>query len=256
MKNVIVSIIVFFVFLFFFAKWGPGIPFSVSQITTNKADLFTVSAEGKVVAIPDTAQISLGVQTQGSTVKAAQDSANKIINNITAAVKAIGVDDKDIKTTNYSVYPDEQFTAPEPMILTLPPTPTPISPPRKVTRYRVNINLSITVRDFAKINEVIDAATANGANQIGGISFSVDNIEDFQSQARKIAITKAKAKAASIAKDAGITLGKIINVSEGFTYNPPYLMTTAAKAETGGGTQIQPGSSEISVTITLSYEVR
>lgn len=170
-------IFAFFVFLFLFGKFGPGVPLSINQTTTNKSDAFTVSAEGKVVVKPDTAQISLGVQTEGNTVKLAQDQANKVINDITAAVKQLGVADKDIKTTNYSVYPDEQLLtvdetpttlqAPTSQKIAQPMMPLP-APLRKITKYHVNINLQITVHDFDKLNQVIDAATASGANQIGG----------------------------------------------------------------------------------------
>ncbi len=251
-------IFAFFVLLFLFGKFGAGLPLSVNQVTTAQPAPFTVTAEGKVVAKPDTAQVILGVQTTGNSVKGAQDQANKVINDVTAAIKQLGVADKDIKTTNYSVYPDEQLdvTVPEPPTvlkphLILPPTP------RKITKYRVNVNLMVTVHDFDKLNQIIDAATTNGANQIGGINFTVDKIDQYQSQARKIAIDNAKVKATEIAKEAGITLVRIINVSEGYSNNYPQPMMGAVTAEkTTTPTQIEPGSSEITSSVTLSYETR
>ena len=101
--------------------------------------------------------------------------------------------------------------------------------------------------------------TADGANQIGNLSFTVEDPEQFQSHARKIAIENAKKKASEIANESGISLGKIINVSEGVSQNPGPLMMTAEKTTGLGGetpTQIEAGSSEISVTVTLSYDTR
>ena len=120
--------------------------------------------------------------------------------------------------------------------------------------------MTIKVRDFSKINSVIDTATADGANQIGGLSFTVDNPEKFQAEARKEAIAKAKLKAEDIARESGINLGRIINVSEGYNMAPLPMYAQAEKTVGMGGggtpTQVEPGSSEISVTVTLSYETQ
>lgn len=261
MKNNLVLILTFFVLLFLFGKFGSGLPLSVNQVTTAQPAPFTVTAEGKVVAKPDTAQINLGIQTQGSTVKLAQGEANKIINAISVAVKGLGINEKDIKTTNYNIYTEEQsdLNPPsEPTTFIAPGIPS--MPPllKKVIKYKANINLLITVRDLDKANDVIDLATAKGANQVGGINFVVNDLEKFQSEARKIAIDNAKVKATEIAKEAGITLVRIINVSEGYSNNYPQPMMGAVKTTDSAitPTQVEPGSSEITSSVTLSYETR
>lgn len=241
--NLIPAILFFFVLLFVFAKWGPAIPFSVNQITTNKSDLFTVSAEGTVFAKPDVAQVNLGFTANGSTVGQVQNQANQTINRISEDIKRLGIPESDIKTTNYNLRPDYNFNSGQ----------------QKVTGYVVSVNLLVKVRDFNKINNVIDTATADGANEVGGLNFTLDDAGKYQAEARRQAIEKAKQKANEIASQAGINLGRIVNVSENSNGPRPLpMMATEAKGLGGGvaPTQVEPGQSEISVTVSLSFETR
>jgi hypothetical protein len=227
----------------YFRFIGP-IPFSVSQTTTEKKTTFDVESVGKVTVIPDTGEINVGIQVNKSTVEATQKEANEKINRVTEEIKKLGVDEKYIKTTNYNVYPDYDYRAGQ-----------------KIIGYNVNITLKIKVKDFEKINQVIDVATSLGANQIGNLSFTVDDqkMEELKMEARKQAIEKAKDKAKEIANAAGLRLGRIVNLSESATdyqnrlYAPKGL---GGDAETSAepATQIQPGESEITVSIILSYE--
>jgi len=226
----------------YFRFIGP-IPFSVSQTTTEKKSTFDVEAEGKVTAIPDTAEINLGIQVNKPTVEAAQKEANEKINKITNELKKQGIEEKYIKTINYSVYPDYNYRAGQ-----------------KIVGYNVNITLKVKVKDFEKINKVVDTATALGANQIGGLSFTIDDekLEELKMEARKQAIEKAKKKAKEIAKAGGIKIGRLVNISENLSSYPP-MPLTAREIGVGGApeekqTQIQPGESEISISVILSYE--
>lgn len=218
--------------LFVFANFGPGLPLSV--VTTTKTEMFTVTGEGKATGVPDIAQINLGITVNGASVASVQSQANTTINSISAAVKKLGVEDKDIQTTNYSLRFDKIYMA--------------------------DVNLLVKVRNFDKINQVIDAATAAGANQVGGLSFTLDDAtrEKAESQARAQAIAKAKQKAAQIAAESGLNLGRIINVTEGTNpiMRPMPMMAKAADSGPSAPTQIEPGSSDISVSVTLSYETR
>ncbi len=229
--------------LFIFAKFGPSIPLSI--VTTAKTELFTVTGEGKATALPDIAQINLGITVNAPTVSAAQSQANSVVNKISSDLKKLGVGDKDIQTTSYNLRPDYDYTGGN----------------QKVKGYVADINLLVKARQFDKINQIIDAATTNGSNQVGGLSFILDDAtrEKVEGDARKIAIAKAKQKASQIAAESGITLGRIINVSEGSNpgIRPMPLMGAAKSANTvSEPTQIQPGSSEITVSVTLSYETR
>lgn len=222
--------------------FGP-VPFSVTQTTVEKVATFDVSAEGKVTAIPDTAEVNLGIQINKPTVQAAQKEANEVINKITEEIKKLGVEEKYIKTISYSVYSNYDYRLGQ-----------------KIAGYNVNITLKVKVKDFDKINQVIDTATSLGANQIGQLNFTIDEekFEQLKMEARKLAIEKAKKKAKEIARAGDLRLGRIVNISENVVSPfPPqaYMLEKAVGGETPApSTQIQPGESEITVSVTLSYE--
>jgi uncharacterized protein YggE len=241
-KTVTVSLVII-IALFLYNKFGP--PFSFNSVVTQKTDLFTVSGEGKVTVVPDIGVVNLGINLMRPTVKSAQTDVNNIINKISADTKSMGVDAKDIKTSDYSIYPEYDYR-----------TGT-----GRITGYRVQASLTVKVRDLEKINSVIDTATADGANTVSGINLTVDEEKEKEllQQAREQAIEEAKTKAQSLARAAGISLGRIVNVQEsGAQSQPiPYLARDMAVGSGGGGeTKIEPGSTDITSTVTLFYETR
>lgn len=243
MKNSISAIVVFFLFLFAYTRLAGPIPFSVNSVTTTKTDTFSVTGEGIVTVPPDIATVHVGVQAQGSSVKAVQDQLNKNSNAVSAAVKATGVDSKDIQTSGYTINPMYDYA----------------NGSQRITGYQASSNLTIKVRAIDKANAVIDAATAAGANQVGGISFDVDDKTAAQNKAREEAVKDAKIKAENAAKIAGFKLGRIINYSEDFGGAPrPIPMLAKADVGLGAGeaTQVEPGTNEITVTVTLSYQIQ
>lgn len=242
MKHLAGAIIIFFLCLFAFTKWVGPIPLSISSVTTTKTDTFTVTGEGKVTMIPDIALVNVGVTAQGPSVSAVQDQLNKKMNAVTAAVKRIGVDGKDIQTSNYNISPTYDYTGDT----------------QRITGYQANSNLTIKVRKIDNANAVIDAATANGANQVGGVTFDVDNKTKAENQAREQAVADAKSKADVAAKAAGFHLGRIINYSEGGNPSPrpmPLMENAIAGGLAKAPTQVEPGSSEVIIDVTLSYEI-
>ncbi len=244
-KTAFFIVLFVFLFLYIFAKLFGPIPFSVNSITTTKTDLFTVSGEGEATAVPDTAQINLGVTKSAATVESAKDQVNTAANDIIAGLKALGVEEKDVKTTNYSVNPNYDYAT---------------GSVEKINGYTVSQNLSVEVKEIDRANKVVDMAAEKGANQVGGIQFILadDKREELEKIARKDAIEKAKAKANDIASAAGIRLGKLINVSESGTgVQPPiFYDTMALKAgnEARQDTELQPGENMIRVSVTLMYE--
>lgn len=243
MKSYLSMILVFFVALFVYTKLAGPIPFSVTQVTTTKTDTFSVTGEGKATVSPDIAIIQAGVQTQAATVKQAQDQLNKNINAVSEAVKKLGISDKDIQTSNYSVHPNYDYNGGQ----------------QKIIGYNATSTLTIKVRDIEKANSVLDAATASGANQVGGISFDVDDKTKAENEARAEAVAEAKKKAVDAAKIAGFRLGRIINYQEGFGGGVPPIAyaergVTMAK-DMANPTQVEPGSQDITVTVTLSYDI-
>jgi len=220
MKEKIGVIIVFFVFLFLFAKWGPSLNFA--STTQSKGEPFVVTGEGKVFATPDIAKVSFGIEETGSSLKQAQDSVNKKSQTLAGELKNLGVDTKDIQTTSYSVYPQYDYT----------------DTTQKVTGFQVSINYEVTIRNFDKVNEALVAGTNAGANVVGGISFEVNDKTQKEKlqEARKIAVAEAKEKAQGLASASGITLGKVINVSENSAPTFPQPLRTNALDLKAGGT--------------------
>lgn len=241
----VASVVIFFILLFVFAKWGPTINFSTT--TQTKGNPFVVSGQGKVLVTPDIAKISFGIQESGSSLKTVQTSVNTKSKSLTAALSKLGIADADIKTTSYNVYPQYDYNNSTP----------------RVTGFQVSTEYEVTVKNFDIVNEALVAGTAAGANTIGGINFEVNDATQKEKlqEARKLAVADAKEKATGLSSASGITLGKIINISE--NQSNPFPIRELALPVAGGGDakaapqpNIQPGQTEINVTVSLSYEVR
>ncbi|MEK7091543.1 MAG: SIMPL domain-containing protein, partial [Patescibacteria group bacterium] len=232
-----IKILLVFVAVFAFAKWGPSIP--ISSVVSQKQDFFTVTGEGKVTVVPDTAIFSVGITTSSPSIQTAQSQSNAVINKIAKQLKDLGIKENDIKTVNYSIYPQYDYQQ-----------------GNKISGYQINISLSVTVRQLDKINQALDLATQSGANTIGGIQLTVDDTKQKQlfQQARELAVKDAKTKAESLANAAGITLGKIVNIQEDTNNFPRPMIGMMAIADSAPKTNIQPGATDISTTITLFYE--
>jgi len=242
MKHFIPSILVFFLALFLYTKYAGPIPFSITNVTTNKSEAFIVTGEGKVSVKPDIATVNVGVQGTGTTVSDVQNNLNKNISSITAAVKKVGIDEKDIKTSNYNLSPTYDYSGRT----------------QRITGYQASSYLTIKVRQIDKANAVIDAATNAGANNVGGVTFEVDDKTKATDEARKLAVADAKAKAVQAATTAGFTLGKIINYQEstgGYQPIPMYAKADGASSMVAP-TELSTGTTDIQLTVTLSYEVK
>jgi len=211
---------------------------------------FSVTATGKVTAIPDIANITVGVYTEPQTTAAAavKDNTEKM-NDIIVALKGIDIEKKDITTSNYSLNPIYDWTD---------------KTGRTLNGYEVRQNVTIKIRDLDNIGKAIQVTTEKGANQVGGVSFSIDEPDELKKEAINIAIEKAKTKAKDLSKESGLRIGKLINVYESQVYSPG-LQTNRAYAEydmlsgMGGGIPeptIEIGEQEVSVEVTLVYEVK
>lgn len=243
MKKVVVAIVLFFISLFIYSKFGPSLPLSL--LTQQKGEPLVVSEQGKASGAPDIAIISAGIEDNGANLSTVENSVNTKSKTLSDAVKKLGVKDTDIQTSSYNVYPNYDYT----------------TTPNKITGYRVSTSYQIKVRDLTKVNDIVAALTPAGANQVGGISFtfSDETQAKLTDQARKQAVDKAREKAESLAKAAGISLGKIINISE----NNDNRVVPQPMMALGGGTveksvapDIQTGSSDITTTVTISWEIR
>lgn len=257
-------VIIFLLFagLFIYTKLAGPIPFYINSVNTTKTDLFNVEGTGTATAVPDTGVVNLGVTQTSSTVAEAQSKTNEIANKLIEDIKKLGISEKDIKTTNYSVNPNYD-TNPRPLTPSGPQTmiyPVPDGSGQQIVGYTVTQNLEIDVKQMDKINKVVDTATADGANLVGqvGFSFSNEMKAKLENKARADAIKEAKQKAKDLAGLSGINLGRLVNVIE--TNQPRPWPAAFMRAKEGidqavPPTNITPGESTVTITVTLFYEI-
>jgi hypothetical protein len=207
----------------------------------------SIDGEGKINAVPDIAQISLGLQTEKLSVVEAQKENTDKMNQIIKEIKAMGIEDKDIATENYSIYPRYDW----------------IDGRQVLKGYQINQNVTVKIRDLSKIGSVVDQAGKLGANQVGSLSFTIDEPEKLRQQAREKALANAKEKAEALAKIAGVKLGKLVSFTEGANGSMPvayrdYAIEAKTSLGMGGGAvtpDIQPGSQDIIINVMVTYEV-
>lgn len=208
-------------------------------------DTITISGEGKVTAIPDIATIRIGVVTEKKEVADAQEENTEKVNELIKEFKAIEISKEDIQTTRYNIYPKYDYSR---------------EGGSKLIGYEVNQQLTIKIRDLDNVGVVLAKAGAIGANQIGGLEFTIDDKEILQQEAREKALKNAKEKAETLAKISGVKLGKIVSFSESSSNYEPYPVYAKAEMLGLGGAEeapdIQTGSIEINIYATVSYEIK
>ena len=157
------------------------IPISVTQTTTQKEAAFQATGTSSISTVPDKVEVVLGISRKETDIKLAQSRANEIINTINQKLGEAGIPKSDIKTQNYSIYPNYDY--------------------QNIVGYSVDVSLLVSMTDFAKVNQVIDMATAAGANQIGSIRFTLSEEKEKQvrEEARQKAIDDAKENAQELA---------------------------------------------------------
>lgn len=198
-----------------------------------------VTGSGSAFGEPDVAVLSLGVSTERDSVEKARAEAADAMQKVLDSLKNNGVSEKDIQTQHFSIQPQYDY----------------IDGQRILRGYRVTNMVSAKIRNLEQVGEVIDDAAAGGdIVQVQSIQFTIDDPTALQAQARVEAMKDAKAKAETLAKESGVTLGKPTFISEATgSYAPTYRFDEKASAE--GITPIETGELEIAVTVTVIYEI-
>lgn len=227
----------------------------VAILSANKSDdndRFSVSGSGTVYAKADIANMSVGLKTEvkKTAAEATKENSEKM-NEVLNVLKDLGIESKDIKTTSYNLNPVYRWTE---------------NDGQKLTGYEVYQAVSLKVRDLDKIGDIIAKTTEKGANQVGGINFTIDDEYELKNEARSLAIEKAKEKAKIISEQTGIKLGKITAVHESYyspmpTYDYAYSNVRKEAAFGLGGDSvsapgIESGQNEVRVEVSLIYRVK
>jgi uncharacterized protein YggE len=217
-------------------------PAAAAGDTTAPEHLITVGGEGKVTVTPDLAHVQLGVQIQKPTAKAARDAAATAMTNVVAALKKLGIDDKDIKTTQVSLN----------AVYDYPPNASAV-----LRGYQLTNQVAVTVRDLGKLSDVVDNAVAAGATTVDGISFDVADRTSIEAQAREAAAKDARAKADVYAKTLGLAITGVSAVSEQVSapvwYAPSYANAAAGAVPDKAATPVQAGSTDVTIDVQVSF---
>lgn len=211
----------------------------------------TVEGRGEATAIPDVARVSFSVMENAATVDAAQTAATTKTDAALAALADLGIEEKDIKTTYYQVNPQYQYQ--NCTVAYCPPTQ---NPPR-IVGYEVSQSIEVTIRDTEIAGEVLAALGETGVGNISGPNFTVDDADSVKQEAREAAILEAKEKAKKLAKELGVSLGKVVSFYENQQY-PMYGYGGDMRMEamSSGAPSLPVGEQETSVSVSITYEIR
>jgi uncharacterized protein YggE len=219
-------------------------PTTINQAAPEHLRTLNVSGVGVVYLTPDIAYINIGVNTQRENASEAVEVNKEQTNAVIKAIRDFGVDAKDIRTTNFSIWSNPVY---DPMGQV------------QGTNYTVDNTVNVTVRNLDKLGDLLDSAISAGANSIYSIQFDVEDKTKATEDAREKAVKDAKAEAEGLAEAAGLKLGDIQSISYYESSPTPYF-----EGKGGGGgamdasapVPIQPGQLAISVTVSLVYTIR
>ena len=221
---------------------GPSVPSTITVQSQPPLRTVTVTGTGKVTLTPDIAYITIGVNTQNASAKDAVAQNTTQAQGVIDVIKQAGVDAKDIQTTNFSIYPQQQYDNNGKLTGIL---------------YVVNNSVYVTVRDLSKLGGLLDAVVQSGANNINNITFDVADKTAALSQARKAAVAEAAKQATELTQATGVKLGDVQTISYSDS-TPPIEVPLARAADLAAGQSvpIQSGSMQISTTVTIVYALK
>jgi len=203
----------------------------------------TVTGTGKVIYTPDLATLVLGVSSEGKTAAEAWDKNRLLVARLFEVLKKHGIDPKDMKTSNLSV------------------TPRYLEKPQKeriLIGYLASYDLTVKVRKLDDLGAILDGMVDNGANRNVSLTFGYSDLDTLMDQARAKAVAEARKKAEIFVSGAGARLGQVLAINDG-SYAPPYYQPMRfehlAKADAPAALLIAAGEQELSVNVTVSYEI-
>lgn len=214
--------------------------------TASAAGVINVSGNGKITVKPDIAYVSIGVQTTATTAAKAQAETAQKMSKLNTLLKSTwSISQADIQTVQFYVQPNYNYNDKD---------------GQKVTGYTAYHTLQVSYRNLDKLGQLLDDASKAGANNLGSVSFGIENPQTYQDQVMSKAVNDAASKASAIAKAANRTLGDLLSISEQGTSTPPVVleqaMSTAKSERADAGTSIEPGTVELDATLNVQYAMK
>lgn len=205
----------------------------------------SLSGHGEVKAAPDMAIVTTGVSTQAATAADALAANTTAMTALFAALKAAGIAEKDMQTSNFMIQPRYDYNDGK-------------QPPLLVG-YDVSNNVTVTVRQVDGLGALLDTVIKAGSNQINGISFDVSKPTEALDEARRLAAADATRKAKLYAETMGVTLGPVLSISEGVSYQPPVPMLRTAAAPMADAARPVPvaaGEQTLAMDVNITWEIQ
>lgn len=212
------------------AQGSPGVP-GMRQVT--------VVGHGEAKGQPDLATVQIGVESEAATSKDALAQNTAQAQAVIAKIKELGIAEKDIQTSNFSIYPTYNTDG------------------RQVTGYHVSNSVVVTIRKLDQAGTLLDQVVQAGANSVTGISFGVESNDSLMEQARKAAIQNAKAQAEQLAQTAGASVGEVLVITQNVGSAPvPMLAERAAVAQGGAAVPVQPGEQTFTADVQVTFALQ
>jgi uncharacterized protein len=223
------------------ATIGAGMLLAASaSAQTAPPAMISVTGEATISVPPDQAQIEAGASSYAKTARQASEANNNAMGQLLLALKAANIDQKDIQTSR----------------LLLQPQYEPNHSPPTVVGYRASNQVTVRLRDVAKVAGTIDLLVGAGATDIGGVNFIVSQASKLLDDARAQAIADARRKAEIYAKAAGVTLGEPLSISEEGGSSPGPVFRAKMTAAPMAATPIAQGEETLSVTVNVSWAIK
>ena len=209
---------------------------------TSEIPSITVSGEGRADGKPDLMTVSMGVEANSETANTALDEANVLATALIKTFKDLGVDEKDLQTSDLSIWPNWDEDG------------------RSIVGYHVSNSLTVKLRDLERAGDVIDAAAGavGDAVRFNGVAFSIDDDTDLMAVARTDAVEKAADQAEQLAEAAGVELGDLRSIDEtdSAVPTPMYYSGYAEMSRTAADSvPIEEGTQEVTVDVVLVYDI-
>lgn len=209
---------------------------------TNQTEhTISVTGTGTIRVTPDLADVQLGIQITRDTVRGARDDAAEAMTHVLAALRALGIADADLQTAYLNIGPVYDYSAST----------------QRLTGYQVSNVVNVHVRDLAKLADVIYQSVSAGATTVNSVAFDVADRAGAERQAREAAVRDARAHADTLAGAAGVTITGIASISESAMATPwPYPMASRGFAAAEVSTPVVPGTSDVSLTVSIVYLIQ